>query len=757
MATVDTGGDNNPRHTHGGHAGARPNRLMIEKSPYLLQHAYNPVDWYPWGEEAFAKARRENKLIFLSVGYSTCHWCHVMERESFESDSIAAVMNQYFVNIKVDREERPDVDRLYMSFVVASTGHGGWPMSVWLTPDLKPVFGGTYFAPEGSFGRPGFRQLLEILGAKWHVKESDLKSTGESMYRALKKQEEALLLSPERGESSSGSLPPEACLPTMYNLLESRYEEKFGGFGFAPKFPQPSLLDFLVAYATSVVPEDSHQYEGAVNMVCHTLTMMARGGIHDHIAQGFARYSTDDEWHVPHFEKMLYDQGQLAVSYSYAYLLTKDESYADIVRDILLYVSRDLSHPLGGFYSAEDADSHPTHDSKSKREGAFCVWTYDEIQDALGHEKVNDSVSLAVIFSYIFDVRKSGNCDFEKDPHGELRNQNVLIMRTTLAHAAAKFDLTQQQLAEVLERCKKILYDIRQKRPRPHLDNKMVTAWNGLMISGFARAAMALGDSEYSDRAVKAAEFVKEHLYDEENGTLFRSIYAGEERGTLSQLKEPISAFSSDYAFLIQALLDLHEATLDDRWVEWAYHLQEVQDRLFWDSQAGGYFESREGDPHVIIRLKEDQDGAEPTANSVAARNLLRLNALLDDKKYLEKAEKVFSVFGIRLKHIPMALPQMLVALIAHTKGIKQVVIEGKKGSKATRAFVETVHKSPVTNRVIVLADGDKDSFLGKKLEIVREAKPSGEEAKAHICVGQTCGKPTSDPAEIASELANRG
>ncbi|CAG0921794.1 unnamed protein product [Notodromas monacha] len=686
-------------------------------------------------------------------------------------------------------------------------------MSVWLTPDLKPVFGGTYFPPEGGFGRPGFRQLLEILGAKWNVREAELRATGENMYKALKKQEDFVGMGPGViGLEDQDEVGLETTLiRLMFTLLESRYEEKFGGFGFAPKFPQPSLIDFLLAYASCYVKGKSHEYEAAVNMVSHTLTMMARGGIHDHIAQGFARYSTDDEWHVPHFEKMLYDQGQLAVSYCNAYLLTKDEFLAEIVRDILTYVGRDLNHPLGGFFSAEDADSYPTRDSKVKREGAFCVWTWDEIHDALGKETVNDSVSLAVIFCYLFDVKKGGNCDFEKDPHGELRNQNVLIMRTTPQLAAAKFDLSlpelsevierckkilyerrQQrpkphldnkmiagwnglmisafarapELSEVIERCKKILYERRQQRPKPHLDNKMIAGWNGLMISAFARAGAVLADAGYVDRAVKAANFMRKYMCDDD-GMLTRSVYAGEKAGETSQLANPIPAFASDYAFLIQGLLDLYEASLDERWMEWAYKLQEVMDKLFWDAALGGYFESREGDPNILIRLKEDQDGGEPTANSVAVKNLLRLHASLGEAAMLTRALRIFDAYKPRLRHMPMALPQMFTALIMSQVGMRQVVVQGPRGSPATNALIGAVFSASAPNKALVFIDNKTGSsgFIAKKLGLsvggpaTTNGGGGGNEdavARAHVCVDQACSAPTSDPDELLKQLSAR-
>lgn len=492
------------------------NRLALEKSPYLLQHATNVVDWYPWCEEAFEKARKENKLIFLSVGYSTCHWCHVMEKESFENDSVAEIMNRHYISIKVDREERPDIDRVYMSFIQATSGSGGWPMSVFLTPNLEPITGGTYFPPEDKWGRPGFKTILNNIAEKWENEKSSITESGKNILAILKR-------ASEKDFSSTGECAPPGleCVQRCLQQFCKSYEHEYGGFSDSPKFPQPSNFDFLF----HVYSRDSESVTGkqCLNMCLHTLKCMANGGIHDHVSNGFARYSTDSRWHVPHFEKMLYDQGQLAVSYCNAYVATKDPFYADIVRDILLYVSRDLSHEEGGFYSAEDADSFPVEGATHKREGAFCVWEYDEIIHHV--QGRTGGVANAEIFCYHFNVKKAGNVHPSQDPHNELEKKNVLICYGSIESTAGYFEMTVEDIRDSIDKSLKMLYDVRQKRPRPHLDSKMLTAWNGLMISGFARAGYFLKDDTYISRAIKAAEFIRKYLYQEADKSLIRCCY----------------------------------------------------------------------------------------------------------------------------------------------------------------------------------------------------------------------------------------
>ena len=459
------------------------NRLAREKSPYLLQHANNPVDWYPWGEDAFAKARRENKPIFLSVGYSTCHWCHVMAHESFESEDVAAVMNREFVNIKVDREERPDVDRVYMTFVQATTGGGGWPMSVWLTPDLKPFVGGTYFPPEDRYGQPGFKKVLERIAAAWKDNHDKIVEQGGKIVGALRESQST----PE----AEGKIDA-AILDAAYRQIERSYDPKEGGFGSAPKFPRPVTLNFLTRfYARDPKSESGKQ---ALEMTLFTLRKMAAGGMHDHLGGGFHRYSVDRYWHVSHFEKMLYDQAQLAIAYLDAFQITQDQQYQSVARNILDYVARDMTSKEGGFFSAEDADSPVVaagadRGHQERKEGAFYVWTKKEIDAALG--------DAAEIFDFHYGVQSHGNAPEGSDPQDEFRGKNILIERHTIAETAKQFKKREDEVRQSLARSREKLFAIRAKRPRPHLDDKIIAAWNGLMISAYARAAQVIDEPRY--------------------------------------------------------------------------------------------------------------------------------------------------------------------------------------------------------------------------------------------------------------------
>ncbi|BES99385.1 DUF255 [Nesidiocoris tenuis] len=724
----------------------RRNRLANERSPYLLQHASNPVDWYPWGEEAFEKARNEDKLIFLSVGYSTCHWCHVMERESFKDESVASIMNEYFVNVKVDREERPDVDSIYMSFVQASSGSGGWPMSVFLTPDLKPVSGGTYFPPKDMYGRPGFKTILLNMARQWLDQRQKVSATGTKIAGLLKQTTSFDV--DIAGALVGGEVPDEETWKLALTQFQDRYEPVFGGFAPSTKFPQPSNFDLL--FHIIMKEGDSDAGKIAKRMALHTLDKMADGGIHDHIAQGFARYSTDRKWHVPHFEKMLYDQAQLAVTYSNAYLITKNKKYADVVRDILTYVSRDLSHPEGGFFSAEDADSYPEEGSSAKKEGAFYVWTHEEIVSLLDRPLAcNKDLKLFEVFCEHYDVLPGGNVNPDLDPHNELEGKNVLIVFGSLKKTAEKFNLSEEDLAAELEVGRKILFDVRAKRPKPQLDNKIISAWNGLMISGYARAACVLEDPSYSERAARAAEFVKKHLYTPDK-ILLRSCYTQGE--SVSQIDKPIEGFLDDYAFLISGLIDLYEATFNQDYLKWADELQRTQDELFWDNGLAGYFTTTNSDPNILIRMKEDSDGAEPSGNSVSAHNLIRLSALFDSSELREKAGKLLSSFTGRLTRIPIILPEMVSALMLYHDSPSQVAVTGTISNSETAELVAVARKSSLPGIIVMVTD-DQGSFLCSKNAALAKMKPLGGRQAAYFCRGKTCTLPVTTTAELASLL----
>jgi len=664
------------------------NKLGSELSPYLRQHKDNPVAWYPWGKEAIEVARRENKMIFLSIGYSTCHWCHVMERESFESEEVAKIMNDNFVNIKVDREERPDIDKVYMTFVQATTGGGGWPLSAWLTPSLHPVFGGTYFPPDSKYGRPGFKQVLTALSTQWSEEGEDMGEAGRQVTAILDSKLGAGALKP------MSENPPPALLAKLYAQLQSAFDPELGGFSKAPKFPQPSNLLTLL-HLTTWKDQTSDRKKRGLEMVTHTLDMMDKGGIHDHVSQGFARYSTDRNWHVPHFEKMLYDQAQLVMAYTAAAQLTGSSRFKEVVADIVTYVSRDLTHPSGGFYSAEDADSLPNAGSSQKLEGAFCVWSWAEVEELLGAEEV-EGHTLAALVQHEFHMEEDGNVGPAGDPHGELQGQNVL---TRLPVVQPLCEETKYR--EGLEKARQVLFDARLKRPRPGLDTKILASWNSLMVSALARAGASLKDEKYLKMAEKAGAFLVDHMVNPTTGTMLRSLYGSGDN--LEQLGTPIQGFLEDYSNTVQAMLDLYTATLDESWLELAEKLQKMQDTLFLDKEQGGYFASREGDPEVLLRLKDDQDGAEPSANSVSAMNLLRLGKILGSKRHEEEGLKVLRLFGDRLQQLPRALPAMAEAVLFHQSALPVLVVAG---SLSKHPLLDHVRTKYIPSLAILGAEG---------------------------------------------------
>nr|XP_012233757.1 PREDICTED: spermatogenesis-associated protein 20 isoform X1 [Linepithema humile] len=735
------------------HSGAKKlNSLSLEKSPYLLQHATNPVEWYPWSDEALEKAKKENKMIFLSVGYSTCHWCHVMEKESFENEEIAQIMNEHFINIKVDREERPDIDRIYMTFVQARTGHGGWPMSVFLSPNLTPVTGGTYFPPDDKHGLPGFKTLLLAVAKKWTEQKSDIIKTAANIVDHLKN-----IVECRQGLKKDDGFPTAECALLCAHLLANAYEPTYGGFGSrsrmnSPKFPEPVNFNFLFStYALSTSPELRRQ---CLDMSVHTLTKMAHGGIHDHVGQGFSRYSVDGEWHVPHFEKMLYDQAQIIQAYADAYIATKDSFYSDIVDDIATYVARDLRHKEGGFFSAEDADSLPEPQASAKREGAFYVWTYNELKTLL-NKKIpdNNNVEYFDLICYHFNVKKEGNVRKAQDPHGELTGKNVFIVHDGIEQTAEHFNLNADDAKSHVKEACRILFEERSKRPRPHLDDKIVTAWNGLMISGFARAGTAVKNERYIELATDAAKFVERYLFDRNNSVLLRSCYRGED-DNIMQTSVPINGFHDDYAFVVKGLLDLYEANFDPHWLELAEELQDIQDQLFWDSRDGGYFSTVQN-PQIILRMKDAQDGAEPSSNSIACSNLLRLASYLDRSELKDKAGELLSAFGKGLMEMPIMFPQLTVGLLDYHY-TTQIYIAGKPDAEDTAEMLKVIRERLIPGRVLLLADPDQeDNVLLRKNAVVGKMKPQKGRATAFVC-RRTCTLPITSPSELATQLDDR-
>ncbi|XP_024370757.1 uncharacterized protein [Physcomitrium patens] len=745
------GGSTSHKHT---------NRLAKEHSPYLLQHAHNPVDWYPWGEEAFAKAREEDKPIFLSVGYSTCHWCHVMEVESFENEEIAKLQNEWFVNIKVDREERPDVDKVYMTYVQASQGGGGWPMSVFLTPELKPIVGGTYFPPDDKYGRPGFKTVLKRVREVWESKKDVLRESGKQVVQQLAEATAAVAPSTELTESSV----PAQAVTLCANQLSKGFDSKLGGFGGAPKFPRPVEVALMMRNYKRLEQQGKEQYATkALEMALFSLQCMANGGMHDHVGGGFHRYSVDEYWHVPHFEKMLYDNAQLVNVYLDAFAVSKDLTYSYVARDVLDYLIRDMTHPEGGIYSAEDADSAETTSSTKKKEGLFYIWTLQEIEEVLGKEQ-------AQMFIAYYYVKAEGNCDLSRmsDPHGEFGGKNVLIKRSNV-DIATKFGKMPEDVSQYLGQCRAKLHAYRSQRPHPHLDDKVIVAWNGLAISAFARASRILLNEpsgvryefpvtgchpkEYLVVAERAAHFIKSKLYNEKTKRLTRSYRNGPSKAP---------GFLDDYAFLIAGLLDLFECGGDYKWLQWALELQSSQDEQFLDKEGGAYYITPEGDPSILFRMKEDYDGAEPSGNSVAAINLLRLSSLVTGdlaESVHTTAEHLLAVYEQRVKEVAMAVPLLCCAFDSFSVAAKrQIIIAGVRNSPDTDALMTACHAPFDPDRNVILIDESNpeerdfwQSVNSTALAMARKAQDG--RALAYVCQNFTCQAPTGDHVALEQLL----
>jgi hypothetical protein len=699
------------------------NRLIHEKSPYLLLHAHNPVEWYPWGEEAFAKAKREHKPILLSVGYYTCHWCHVMERESYSNPAIAELLNRSFVSIKVDREERPDIDDQYMTFIQATTGSGGWPMNVFLTPELKPFFGGTYFPPEDKYGVTGLRTLLPRIADVWGRQSEEIVRSADSITQKL---QQAVNIGVGVGGPLQASL-----LDKTYEQIRQSYDAANGGFGEVPRFPRPVVPNFLLRYWSRTGKQE------ALDMVMNNLRSMAGGGVHDQIGGGFHRYSTDGRWRVPHFEKMLYDQAQLAPLYTEAYQATKDPIYASVARDVLDFALREMRSPEGAFYSALDADSPIAKAKPEHGEGVFYAWTATEIEGVVGRDT-------ASVFGFRYGVEAGGNVPSGQDIEGWLKGKNVLYQSHSLAETARKFGKNEAVLFPMLEAAKRKLFVQRSLRPHPPVDTKVITAWNGLMISALARASQALDEPKYLEAANRAQAVVEAHLYVRATGRLKRR-YRGGSAG--------IDGYLDDYAFLIQGLLDLYEASFDVRLLSRAMRLQQTQDRLFWDDKAGGYFTTSGQDRSILMRTRNAYDSVEPSANSVSAMNLLRLWQLTDQQTYKDNADKTLAVFAPSLERVPDSMPYMMSALDFNLAKHRQIVVAGAPGAADTKRMLRLVWQRYIPNRVLLLADGGAGQRqLAKWLPVLANVRPKQGRATAYICENYVCNLPTND-LQVAARL----
>jgi uncharacterized protein YyaL (SSP411 family) len=682
------------------------NRLINETSPYLLQHAHNPVDWYPWVGEAFDRATKEDKPIFLSIGYSTCHWCHVMEYESFENERIAKIMNEHFVSIKIDREQRPDVDEIYMRAVQIMTGSGGWPLSVFLTPDGQPFYGGTYFPPTDRYGRIGFERLLLTIADAWKNKRQELVNSAANLGK--------FLVGPTN-PAEKEKLSPKM-LKTAFEYFQKMYDDTNGGFGTAPKFPQPTNLSMLLCHWHRTGDEQ------ALQMVEKTLDAMAEGGIYDHIGGGFHRYATDTRWLIPHFEKMLYDQALLSKVYLQAYQITKKKEYARITREIFDYVLRDMTDADGGFYSAEDADSEG-------KEGTFYLWDPEQIASILDKDQ-------ARLFNAYYGVSRKGN--FEE-------GKTILNITTSTEQLGKKFLKDQATIVNVLTTARTKVFNVRSTRVRPHKDDKVITAWNGLMISSLAYGGTVLEEERYVEAAKQAAKFVLGTLH--KDGRLMRYY-----RDT--QVVE--KAFLDDYAFMIMALLELYEATFDAKWLIEAKELSEEMIELFTDNEQGGFFLSGKDGEKLITRTKPGADGAVPSGNSIAALALLKLGRLTMNQYFSEQGAKVLESFSQQLEQSPGYSSAMLTALNFWVGPTQEIVIAGNADAADTKQMLKLVRSKFLPNAVVLLHEQDNaGSGIYKIVPFIKNQVVIKGKATAYVCENYVCKRPVNKINDLDKMLSD--
>jgi uncharacterized protein YyaL (SSP411 family) len=681
------------------------NRLADETSPYLLQHAHNPVDWYPWGPEAFSAARAGGKPVLLSIGYSACHWCHVMERESFEDEDTARLMNDLFVNIKVDREERPDLDEIYMSCVQMMTGHGGWPMTVFLTPDGEPFYGGTYFPPEERHGMPSFRRVLTAVADAYRQRPTDVKETAAKLIGGLKAQGHSLASQ----RSLDGSLVERSA-----DALSAAYDSRFGGLGRAPKFPNTMVFSlFLRAFHQT-------RRRAFLDMTTHTLRRMAEGGIYDHLGGGFHRYSVDERWLVPHFEKMLYDNSQLVSLYLDAYRASDDAFFLEVAEDVLRYVNREMVSPEGAFYSTQDADSEGV-------EGRFFVWRRAEIFEILGEE-------VGEIFCRVYDVTDVGN--FE--------SHNILHVTLTDEQAAKMFRKESEEISRLLSEARQRLVEARERRVKPFRDEKILAAWNGLMLSAYAEAFRVTGKQIYRDVAERVARFVIDKLWADDQ--LLHAYKDGEAK---------VPAFLDDYAALALAFLDLFEATSEGGHLEWAERLTKRMVELFWDVEDGGFFYTGTDHERLIVRTKPVHDGSVPSGNSLAAMACLRLHAVTEEADYLRKAEQVLRLHRDSIEENPFAHTHLLAALDFYARQPKEIVVVARGGRDGARALLEPLGRHYQPNRTVFCYD--PASPPARIPPFAREKPLVDSRATAYVCHRSTCSPPVTDWEGLRRRVEDHG
>jgi uncharacterized protein YyaL (SSP411 family) len=690
-----------------------PNLLIHEKSPYLLQHAHNPVDWRPWGKEAFEKAREEDKLIFLSVGYSTCHWCHVMAHESFEDSEIARLLNEVFVCIKVDREERPDIDKVYMTICQMMTGSGGWPLTVVMTPDRQPVFAATYIPRESRFGRVGMFDLIPRIREVWTNRREELLKSADQIVAAIRQAEDG---------NRSGILSKEN-LDRAYEDLHERYDGAHGGFGPPPKFPMPHQMMFLLRY---------WRWTGrgkALGMVEKTLEAMRNGGMYDHIGYGFHRYSTDEKWLVPHFEKMLYDQALLSMAYTEAYLVTGHEVFKETAHEIFSYVLRDMTSPAGGFYSAEDADSEG-------QEGRFYLWTHDDIEQALGRDEAEWIIRA-------FEVEKTGN--FVDELTGRKTGCNILHRKKDTAKLAGVSGMSEKSFRDKMSAARQKLYAAREKRIHPHKDDKILTDWNGLMIAAFAKGARVFAEPAYIKAACGAVDFILKNMR-KPDGRLLHRYREGQ---------AAIAANLDDYAFLIHGLIGCYDATFDAGYLKTALSLQECLTGHFWDGNKGGYYFTPDDGEDLIVRQKDSYDGAIPSGNSVAMLNLIRLARMTGNHALEVQTAQISRTFAGSVRQSPAGHSQFMIALGFLEHPSYEIVITGEPGAEDTEKMIGALRRHFLPNAVVIYRPpGNAAADIVRIAPFTKDIEPLHGKATAYVCTNFTCHSPTTNVEEMLRLLS---
>ena len=679
------------------------NRLADSKSPYLLQHKNNPVDWFPWGVEAFEKAKEENKPIFLSIGYSTCHWCHVMEHESFEDQQVAELMNENFVSIKVDREEMPEVDHLYMSVCQAMTGRGGWPLTIVMSPEKEPFFAGTYFPKTGRGNRPGMLELIPSLMNAWNNKQEDIQKTIEQVNNYLDK----------ANNVQPGSELNRNTIDDAYNNFIERYDKNFGGFGKAPKFPSPHNLLFLLRY------HKAYQDTMAKTMVENTLSKMRLGGIFDHIGFGFHRYSTDQEWFLPHFEKMLYDQAMISLAYLEAFEISKKQEYASIAHEIFSYVARDMTDENGGFYSAEDADSEG-------EEGKFYVWSTSEIDKILGPVQGKQ-------FTDVYGFNENGN--FHDEATGQLVPNNIPYLKNRIIDYSVKNNIDIKSLKVTLEKNRNTLFEYRRNRIHPLKDDKILTDWNGLMIAALAKGGTILKEDKYTNAAERSANFILDNLRDE-NGRLYKRYRNG---------STGLQPHIDDYAFFIWGLLNLYESNFNTYYLKSALELSEIMVADFLDKKRGGFFIGPNNGEKLIVRAKDSYDGAIPSGNAVAAMNFIRISKFTGDSKWEDIAQNTFLAFSESIKRIPSAHSFMLTSFMYGLDNPKEIVIVAKEKNAKTMSSIRKIQEVYNPNSIIIFKELKNRTELDNIAPWTTMHDTVNDQITYYICENFSCRRPTTD------------